>query len=144
MNRPPIFAALIAFACILPACSIVPTYTVRVENETNRPVRATLERRPTINQVIELDSARVGAESSAVLGPADAPPLERVYVVIGDRTDIHALPESVELNRGQWIVTLRAGSVTAWGTYHLDVRKADEPLIAEPDEQEPNPASDGR
>ena len=54
-----------------------------------------------------------------------------MYLVIGDRTDLHALPESVELRRGEWVVTIDAGSMTSWGTYELSVRKADEPLVAE-------------
>ncbi|MCR9074900.1 MAG: hypothetical protein NXI07_02565 [bacterium] len=115
----------------LVGCSLSPTYTVRVENESNRPLRATLERRPTINEIIAMDSLKVKPNESRVLGPSTARPLERVYLVIGDRTDLHALPESVELRRGEWVVTIDAGSMTSWGTYELSVRKADEPLVAE-------------
>lgn len=120
---------MIAGAATLTACSISPTYTVRVENESNRPLRATLERRPTINEIISMDSAKVGPNESRILGPSTARPLERVYLVIGDRTDLHALPESVELRRGEWVVTIDAGSMTSWGTYELSVRKADKPLV---------------
>ncbi len=123
--------ALPLLALGLTGCSINPTYTVRVDNQTNRPLRAAIERRPTINEIITVESGRVGPNSSRVFGPAQGKPLERVYIVIGDRTDLHALPESVELRRGEWIVTIDAGSMTSWGTYELDVRKADEPLVAE-------------
>ena len=119
---------------VLTGCSITPTYTVRIDNETNRTIRATLERRPTINDVIPMDSARVKPGSFEVLGPSEARPLERVYIVIGDRTDLHAMPESVELRRGEWVVTIGAGSMTSWGTYELQVEKAKERLIADEDD----------
>ena len=134
--RTPSALLLVATAMLFIApigCSLNPTYTVRIDNETNRTLRATLERRPTINEVISMDSARVKPGSFAVLGPSEARPLERVYIVIGDRTDLHAMPESVELRRGEWIVTIDAASITNWGTYKLQVKKAREGLIPEED-----------
>lgn len=124
---------LLILLVFLPACALNPTYTVRIDNETNRTLRATLERRPTINEVIGMDSARVKPGSFVVLGPSEARPLERVYIVIGDRTDLHAVPESVELRRGEWVVTIGAASMTSWGTYELHVEKAKNGLI--PDEE---------
>lgn len=124
------------FALGLGACALNPTYTVRIDNETNRTLRATLERRPTINEVISMDSARIKPGSFEVLGPSEARPLERVYIVIGDRTDLHAVPESVELRRGEWVVTIGAGSMTSWGTYELHVEKAKDRLIAEETEED--------
>lgn len=121
-------------------CGLNPTYTVRIDNETNKTLRASLERRPTLNEVIGMDSASVRANSSRVLGPSEARPFERVYVVIGDRTDLHAIPESLEISRGEWIVTIGSGSITSWGTYELKIRKADESLI--PDQDEPGQRSD--
>lgn len=122
-------ALLLGFILFGGGCAINPTYTVRVDNETDRTLRVSLERRPTINDVIAMDSGRVKPKSSRVLGPKQAQPLERVYVVVGDRTDLHAMPESVELRRGEWIVTIGAGSITSWGTYELHIRKADEQLV---------------
>lgn len=135
------FAALCSYILCtlvigLGGCAINPSYTVRVDNETDRTLRVSLERRPTINDVIAMDSGRVKPHSSRVLGPSKAQPLERVYVVVGDRTDLHAMPESIELRRGEWIVTIGAGSITSWGTYELKVRKADEPLIEPGDAEE--------
>ena len=130
----PFVLLLCVLTSLLSGCAINPTYTVRVDNETDRTLRVSLERRPTINDVIAMDSGRVKPRSSRVLGPSQAQPLERVYVVVGDRTDLHAMPESIELRRGEWIVTIGAGSITSWGTYELNVRKADEPLVEdEPD-----------
>lgn len=116
---------------VLAGCSINPKYTVRIDNQTNRALRATLERRPTINEVIAMDSARVKPGTSRVLGPSEARPLERVYIVIGDRTDLHAMPESLELRRGEWVVTIDASSMTSWGTYQLQLKKPDGPLVAD-------------
>jgi hypothetical protein len=122
---------LALFLLVQVGCSINPNYTVRIDNETNRTLRATLERRPTINEVIAMDSARVKPGSSRVLGPSAARPLERVYIVIGDRTDLHAMPESLELRRGEWVVTIDASSMTSWGTYQLQLKKPDGPLVPE-------------
>jgi hypothetical protein len=138
MIRARSIAQALTWACVVLAplvllggCSINPTYTVRVDNETNRTLRASLERRPTINEIITLESGKVGPGESRVFGPAEGRPLERVYVVIGDRTDLHAIPESVELRRGEWIVTIDASSITSWGTYQLEIRKAKESLVEE-------------
>ena len=117
-------------------CSLNPQYTVRIDNETNRTLRASLERRPTLNEIISMDSTSVRANSSRVLGPSEARPFERVYVVIGDRTDLHAIPESLEISRGEWVVTIGSGSITSWGTYELKIRKADEALVTEEDQPE--------
>lgn len=117
-------------------CSLNPQYTVRIDNETNRTLRASLERRPTLNEIISMDSVSVRANSSRVLGPSEARPFERVYVVIGDRTDLHAIPESLEISRGEWVVTIGSGSITSWGTYELKIRKADEALVTEEDQPE--------
>ena len=133
------FCVLVVLASIfvLSGCSINPRYTVRIDNNTNRTLHATLERRPTINDRIRMESGRIRGESSRVFGPAEAQVLERVYIVIGEQTDLHAMPESIELSRGEWIVTIEPGSVTSWGTYELEVRRADEPLI------EPEAAQNG-
>ena len=106
---------------VLAGCAITPSYTVRVENQSKVAVMARLERRPTINDVIVMDSAKVAADASATLGPADARPLERVYVVIGDPSDLHTLPKSVKLSRGAWIVTISPGTMTSWGSYEITV-----------------------
>ena len=124
-------ASLMILSMLVMGCSINPKYTVRIDNQTNRTLRATLERRPTINEVIAMDSARVKPGTSRVLGPSAARPLERVYIVIGDRTDLHAMPESLELRRGEWVVTIDAASMTSWGTYQLQLKKADEVLVAD-------------
>lgn len=136
MPRPTRAFLMTLCALILSGCGLNPSYTVRVDNEADRTLRVSLERRPTINDVIAMDSGRVKPKSSRVLGPSKAQPLERVYVVVGDRTDLHAMPESIELRRGEWIVTIGAGSITSWGTYELKVRKADEPLIEPGDAEE--------
>jgi hypothetical protein len=127
--------------CLFGGCALNPEYVVRIDNNSSRTLHASLERRPTINEVIGMDTARIRTNSSRVLGPAEARPLERVYIVIGERTDLHAMPESIELSRGEWIVTIEPGSVTSWGTYELEVRRADEPLIEPESDQNPEDGS---
>ena len=114
---------LCTFGLGLGGCGLTPTYTVRVENESSKAVLARLERRPSMNNMIVLDSARVDGESSKVLGPATAPPLERVYIVIQSPDNIHSLPESHKISRGSWVVTISDGSINSWGVYDISVSK---------------------
>jgi hypothetical protein len=113
----------ILLSFLLSGCAITPSYTVRVENQSTVAVMARLERRATINDVVEMDSAKVAADSSATLGPANARVLERVYIVIGDSDDLRTLPKSIKLSRGEWVVTVSAGSMTSWGSYEITVNR---------------------
>lgn len=118
-----ILCCLVLIGLTITGCGLTPTYTVRVENESSKAVLARLERRPSMNNMIVLDSARVDGESSTVLGPSEAPPLERVYIVIQSPNNIHSLPESHKISRGSWVVTISDGSINSWGVYDISVRK---------------------
>ena len=98
-------------------------YSVRVDNQSAKGVLARLERRPSMNNMIVMDSARVAADSSTLLGPMEARPLERVYIVIQSPENIHSLPESYKISRGDWVVTITDGSISSWGAYDISVRK---------------------
>ena len=76
-----------------------------------------------MNNMIVLDSARVKGESEAILGPHEAPPLERVYIVIQSTDNVHSLPESHKISRGSWVVTILDGSISSWGVYDISVRR---------------------
>ena len=104
-------------------CGLTPTYTVRVDNQSAKSVLARIERRPSMNNMVMLDSARVSSESEVQLGPVDAPPLERVYIVIQSPNNLHSIPESHKISRGNWVVTITDGSVSSWGVYEISVRK---------------------
>jgi len=108
---------------LLTGCGLTPSYSVRVENQSKVTVMARLERRPTINDVILMDSAKVKPDEAVTLGPADARPLERVYIVIGDRSDLQTLPKSVKLSRGSWVVMVYGGTMTSWGAYEITVER---------------------
>lgn len=116
-------ALSILLGALLTGCSAVPSYSVRVENLSSKAVLAQLERRPSMNQSIVMDSARVDGESEKVLGPMEAPPLERVYIVIKSPDNVHSLPESHKIRRGNWVVTISDGSISSWGLYEISVRK---------------------
>lgn len=104
-------------------CGLTPTYSVRVDNQSARTVLARIERRPSMNNMVMLDSARVRSESDVQLGPVEAPPLERVYIVIQSSENLHSVPESHKISRGNWVVTITDGSVSTWGAYEISVRK---------------------
>ncbi len=108
---------------ILTGCGLTPSYTVRVVNESSKAVLARIERRPSMNNMIVLDSGRVKAGDSRVFGPVEAPPLERVYIVIQSPDNIHSLPESHKIRRGNWVVTISKGSINSWGAYEISVSK---------------------
>lgn len=117
-----ILSSLIALIT-LSGCTVLPTYTVRVDNQSSKAIMARLERRPTMNNMVEMASAHVSKKSSKVLGPMEAPPLERVYIVIQSPSDLHALPDSHKIKRGNWVVTISDGSSTSWGAYEISVRR---------------------
>lgn len=128
MNQHPsqnltVFAIIMIVISALTGCGITPTYTVRVENESSKAVLARIERRPSMNNMIVLESTRVNADSSVVLGPVEAPILERVYIVIQSPDNLHSLPESHKLMRGSYVVTITNGSIDSWGLYDISVKR---------------------
>lgn len=76
-----------------------------------------------MNDSMVMDSARVEGDSVVQLGPHEAPPLERVYIVIKSTDNGHSLPESHKIRRGSWVVTISDGSINSWGAYEISVRK---------------------
>jgi len=76
-----------------------------------------------MNNMIVLESARVKSEDSIVLGPVEAPPLERVYIVIQSPENLHSIPESHKLMRGSYVVTVTDGSMSSWGAYEVSVKR---------------------
>ncbi|MBL4699517.1 MAG: hypothetical protein JKX70_11865 [Phycisphaerales bacterium] len=118
-----IFSLALLLMLILTGCGLSPVYTVRVENQSSKTVLARLERRPSMNNMIVMESARLKSESEIVLGPHEARPLERVYIVIQGVDSVHDLPESNKLQRGDWVVTISDGSISSWGAYEITVRR---------------------
>lgn len=114
---------LLVISLLLGGCGLTPSYSVRVDNQSSKSVQARIERRPSMNNMIVLDSARVRSESVRELGPVEAPPLERVYIVIQSTDNLHSLPESHKIRRGHWVVTITDGSVSSWGAYEVSVSK---------------------
>lgn len=119
----PLIATILCFWLFLTGCGISPSYTVRVDNQSKSAVLARIERRPSMNNMIVLESARIRGEDSVVLGPVVAPPLERVYIVIQSPENLHALPESHKIMRGSYVVTVTDGSVSTWGAYEVSVKR---------------------
>ncbi len=107
----------------LVGCGINPSYTVRVDNQSSKSVLARLERRPSMNNMIVMESVRVKGDSEAVLGPHEARPLERVYIVIQGTSNVHDLPESHKLMRGSYVVTVTSGSAESWDPYEVSVKR---------------------
>lgn len=98
-------------------------YTVTVDNQSSKSVLARIERRPSMNNMIVLDSEKITGEDLVVLGPVKAPLLERVYIVIQSPENLHAIAESHKLMPGSYRVTVSSGSVTSWGAYEVSVER---------------------
>ena len=113
----------ILLGAILTGCSAMPVYSVRVENLSSKAVLAQLERRPSMTDSMVMASARVEGDTVVQLGPHEAPPLERVYIVIKSTDNGHSMPESYKIRRGNWVVTISDGSIDSWGAYEISVRK---------------------
>lgn len=114
---------LLTLMLVFTGCGINPTYTVRVDNQSSKTVLARLERRPSMSNVHVMESVRVKGEAEVVLGPHEARPLERVFIVIQGTSNIHDLPESHKLFRGSYVVTVSDGSIGSWGAYEVSVKR---------------------
>ena len=123
MSKISLFVLFAFLSTSLVGCTAMPMYSVRVDNQSSKAVMARLERRPSMNNMIVMDSAKVKGKSSQDLGPMHAPPLERVYIVIQSPDNIHSLPESHKIRRGNWVVTISDGSISSWGAYEISVKK---------------------
>jgi hypothetical protein len=127
MNRSLIIllGLLLGLLCVLvfSGCSINPTYTVRVINDSRTNINARIEHRPKFESEIVLASAVIQTEEERTLGPVESPPLERVVLLISATGNSISAPEHHVLKRGAYTVRISDGSSTSWSPYDISVSK---------------------
>ncbi len=115
-------AALLLAACVLPACSVRPSYGVRVVNGSGVPIAASIVNTRSITRPETLAHARVAPGDEAVLGPVQAQPMERVELQIDRPGDMGTIPVRQRLSRGNWAATVTGGS-DSWDALSVAVEK---------------------
>lgn len=105
------------------ACSVTPTYRVRVVNDSNTTLTASIVNTNSITRPETLAEARVSPKDEVVLGPVKAPPLEQVELRIGQPGDMGTLPVRNRLGRGNWKATVLTTHRDAWEPYSVSVEK---------------------
>jgi hypothetical protein len=110
-------------ASMLGGCSVSPVYEVRVVNDSAVPVEASIVNTRRITQHEILASARVGPNTEAVLGPAQAPPLDQVELHIVRAAELGALPVRERLSRGTWQATVSKSPPEAWDSFLVTLEK---------------------
>ena len=108
---------------LLTGCSINPTYTVRVINDSRTNINARIEHRPKFSNEIILESVVIKTGEERTLGPVESPPLERVVLLISATGNSISAPEHYVLKRGSYTVRISRGSSTSWSPYDISVSK---------------------
>ena len=107
----------------LGGCSINPTYEVVVINDSRTNLNARIEHERKFDSSIILESVVVKADSERTLGPVEAPPLERVVLMIGATGNSISPPEHYVLKRGKYTVRVSNGTSTSWAPYEIQMIK---------------------
>jgi len=113
----------LAMLALLTGCSINPTYTVHVINDSTTNLNARIEHRPKFDGTVILESMVVKAGEERTLGPVESPPLERVVFLIGGSGSSIAAPERFVIKRGSYTARVSKGTSTSWAPYEVDLSK---------------------
>ncbi len=104
-------------------CSINPTYTVRVINDSTTNLNARIEHRPKFADAIILESIAIKAGEEQTLGPVESPPMERVILLIGASGSSITDPEQFVIKRGSYTARISRGTSTSWTPYDVSLLK---------------------
>lgn len=115
--------ALLAAAVLLPACSLRPTYQVRVINDSSNTLVAVIRRDRTLADDETLAQARVRPNAEVVLGPVEADPLDPVDLLISRPEDLQTLPQEHRLSRGNWTATVNDAPIETWHRFTVQISK---------------------
>ena len=120
--------ALLVVLCLVTAsmsigCSVNPTYTVRVINDSRTNLNARIEHERKFDTSIMLESLTVQAGEERTLGPVESPPMERVVLTIAGTGSSISAPERFVIRRGSYTARISTGSSTSWAPYEVDLMK---------------------
>jgi type IV pilus biogenesis protein CpaD/CtpE len=125
MSRTPIMllASAVAAVLLLTGCSVNPTYTVRVINDSRTNLNARIEHERKFDTSIMLESLTVQAGEERTLGPVESPPMERVVLTIAGTGSSISAPERFVIRRGSYTARISTGSSTSWAPYEVNLTK---------------------
>lgn len=125
MIRTQIILLLLAVVAVLmlTGCSVNPTYTVRVINDSRTNLNARIEHERKFDTSIMLESLVVKAGEERTLGPVESPPMERVVLTIVGTGSTIAAPEQHVIKRGSYTARISTGSSTSWAPYEISLTK---------------------
>lgn len=125
MTRNRACRSLLAALLLAPlgACSIKPTYEVRVVNESGVTVVATIANTRNIARSETMARAVVRPNAEATLGPVEGVPLDPVELQVSRPEDMHTLPDRTKLGRGVWTATITDASGDSWNPFGVRVEK---------------------
>jgi len=125
MKRSSILILWIALVPVLmlTGCSLNPTYTVRVINDSTTNLNARIEHRPKFADANILESIVVKAGEEHTLGPVESPPMERVVFLIGASGSSINDPEQFVIKRGSYTARISTGTSTSWTPYDVSLLK---------------------
>ncbi|MCA9304486.1 MAG: hypothetical protein KC996_10220 [Phycisphaerales bacterium] len=118
-----LFVPLLAGLAVLPACSLRPTYQVRVVNDSNATVVAVVRRDRTLAEDETLAQARIKPGRTEVLGPVTADPLDPVDLLVARPEDLQSLPDAHRLSRGSWTATITDAPITTWHRFDVELKR---------------------
>jgi len=108
---------------VLPACSVNPTYTVRVINDSRTSLSARIEHHPKFADAIILESILIKAGQEQTLGPVESPPMERVVLLIGGSNSSITDPEQFVIKRGSYTARVSRSTSTSWSPFDVSLLK---------------------
>ncbi len=125
MKRPTLLMLCVALVSSLfvGGCSINPTYTVRIINDSRTNLNARIEHERKFDTSIMLESMTVRAGEERTLGPVESPPMERVVLTIEGAGSSISAPEQFVIKRGSYTARISTGSSTSWDPYEISLIK---------------------
>jgi len=110
-------------AMLFTGCSINPTYSVRVINDSRTTLSARIEHRPKFADAIILESIVIRAGQEQILGPVESPPMERVVLLIGGSNSSITDPEQFVIKRGSYTARVSRSTSTSWSPFDVSLLK---------------------
>lgn len=108
---------------VLGGCSVNPTYTVHVVNNSTKSINARIEHERRFDSAVLLGSVTVKPGQEQTLGPVESPPLERVVLQIGEAGATITTPESFVIKRGTYTAQITKGTTTSWSAFEVSLMK---------------------
>lgn len=121
-NAVMVFVAIF-LGTVLGGCSVNPTYTVHVVNNSTKSINARIEHERRFDSAVLLGSITVRPGQEETLGPVESPPLERVVLQIGQAGATIASPESFVIKRGTYTARVGNGASTSWSPFDVSLTK---------------------